>query len=61
MDLVWGKGVKKLAGFVGKLVSFPLLTPVQSRGLGPYMSQGGQDGLEYIVLIGHKSQKKEGF
>lgn len=39
MDLVWGKGMKKLAGFVRKWVSFSLLTPVQSRGLGPYMSQ----------------------
>lgn len=39
IDLVWGKGMKKLAGFVRKLVSFSLLTPVQSRALGLYVSQ----------------------
>lgn len=60
MDSVWGKGMKKLAGFVRKLVHFALFTPVLSGGLGPDISQGSQEGLENIGPYLPQKPKREG-
>lgn len=59
MDSVWGKGMKKLAGFVRKLVRFALFTPVQSGGLGPYISQRNQESLEHIGSYLPQKPKRE--
>lgn len=51
--------MKKLAGFVRKLVRFALFTPVQSGGLGPYISQRNQESLEHIGSYLPQKPKRE--